>query len=566
MSLAQIIRKYTLQNAVKYEGKANPGNVIGKVLGENPEHKNKAKEVQEKVKLCCDQVNKLTLAQQKEELLRIAPELLEEKQDKPREILKALPKAEPGKIIMRFEPSPSGPMHIGHTYPLMLNYAYCKLYDGKLILRIADTNSDNIYDPAYEMLVEDFHWLCPDVKKEVVVQSDRMEIYYKYALKLIQELHAYVCTCTGDAFREISVKKNPCPCRDQGRDHNEKLWAQMLNGTLAEGDAVVRLKTDMKHANPAMRDFPLLRINESEHPRQGKKYRVWPLLNFAVAIDDHDMALTHVLRGKDHFDNTKRQKYIFDYLGWEHPHYIHIGRINFEGIRLKTTTTRHDIENGMYDGWDDVRLPFLPALRRRGYQPHAFERYALSVGVTLADKSVEANEFFKTINFFNKEKIEPLSNRYFFIENPKEITVLNAPLEVVELNLHPDYKKGGRVFHTTDTFLIAEEDFDAIHDGQLIRLMDCLNFRKNQDQFVFVSNSYDDFKKDQGAKIIHWLPKDAKHIPITLLDIDNTYHEGLCENGIAELEEGSFVQFERRCYARLDKKENTTYLFVMTHK
>src|SRR3989344_231441 len=245
MSLAQTIRKYALQNAVKHEGKCNPGNVLGKVLGENPEYKNKAKEVQQEVKEISEHVNAMSLDDQKKELLRIAPELLEEKSGE---------------------------------------------------------------------------------KKEILVQSDRMEIYYKYASKLIEELHAYVCTCPQEMFQENSKKGIPCECRDRGRHENEKLWGQMLNGELEEGDAVVRLKTDINHPNPAMRDFPLLRINESEHSRQGRKYRVWPLLNFAVAIDDHDMALTHVLRGKDHFDNTKRQKYIFDYLGWTHPEYIHIGR------------------------------------------------------------------------------------------------------------------------------------------------------------------------------------------------------------------------------------------------
>ena len=154
MSLVQTIRKYALQNAVRYEGKANPGNIIGKIMGESPEYRAKAKEVQKQIALACNEINALSIEQQRDELLKIAPELLEEKKEPKREILKALPLAQPGKVVMRFEPSPSGPMHIGHTYPLMLNYAYCKLYDGKLILRIADTNSDNIYDPAYEMLID----------------------------------------------------------------------------------------------------------------------------------------------------------------------------------------------------------------------------------------------------------------------------------------------------------------------------------------------------------------------------------------------------------------------------
>jgi len=408
----ELILKYALQNAVKYNGKANQGAVIGKVLQENPDLKKDIAELAKSVSQVINDISKIPVAEQKAKLMKLAPELLEEKKEQKKEMLEL--KDVKGKVVMRFEPSPSGPLHIGHAYVLSLNSEYCRKYKGEMILRIGDTNPENIYKPSYKLIEENAKWITKNNISKVFVQSERLEIYYRYMEELINLGKAYVCTCDQDGFKEMLLKSIECPCRRLDAKETMKRWKKMFK-EYEEGDAVVRIKTNLNDKNPAMRDFPVFRINDSEHPKAGKKYRVWPLMNMAVAVDDIEMKVTHVIRAKDHHDNSIRQKYIYEYLNKKFPEALFVGRINFEDMQVSCSKTRPLIEDGTYSGWDDIRLPFLDALRRRGYQPEAFIKYSLDVGVSLNDKKVSKKEFFKIIDAFNRDVIEPIANRYFFV-------------------------------------------------------------------------------------------------------------------------------------------------------
>ena len=341
---------------------------------------------------------------------------------------------------MRFEPSPSGPLHIGHSYVLSLNYEYVKKYGGRLYLRIADTNPGNIDSFAYEQIPEDANWLCEGMIKDAIIQSDRLDIYYRRAKELIEKSAAYICTCDPEDFRKTLLASKPCPCRELGAEENLKRYAKMFSEYNPK-DAVMRFKSDISHKNPALRDFPLMRINETPHPRHGKKHRVWPLMNLSVAVDDMETGVTHALRAKDHADNAIRQAMMHEAWGHKTPQTLFVGRINFEGFELSTTKTRQKIEQGLYAGWDDIRLPFLMALKRRGYKAEALRRFALSIGVTRTDKTVAINEFFKSINAFNRELIEPQAARYFFIKDPVKIKVEGAQERDIKMPLHPGDRK-----------------------------------------------------------------------------------------------------------------------------
>ena len=360
------------------------------------------------------------------------------------------------------------------------------------------------------------------------------------------------------------LKSIPCPCRHIRKQANVERWEKMLT-TFKEGDAVVRIKTDITHKNPAMRDWPALRINLNSHPKQKTKYRVWPLMNFAVTIDDHELGITHAIRAKEHMDNEKRQKYLYDYLGWKMPEHLYIGRINFKDLRVSCSKTRPLIEDGTYTGWDDIRLPFLEALKRRGYHPDAFIKYALDVGISQTDKTTTGEEFFKAINAFNKDAIDSKSHRYFFIESPVEIKVSNAPMQNVELDLHPNNRKKGRKFSTTDKFYLTKEDHKNIKDNKLIRLMDCLNFKKEGKEFTFDSLDYNKFK-EQGNLIIHWLPKEKDLVNVEVIMPDNKIKKGLGEKGLKDLSEGQVIQFERFGFVRLDQKLGNKLVFWFAHK
>jgi len=558
--MKDLILKYALQNAVRYNGKANLGAVIGKVLSENPALKRKIKEVSKEIQRIIKEVNSISLEKQKEKLEKLAPKLLHEKKKEKKRVLPALEDAK--KVVMRFEPSPSGPLHIGHAFTLSLNSEYCRKYDGKLILRIADTNPENIYEKSYELIPKDANWVTKNNIKEVFHQSDRLKTYYKYAEELVKKGHAYVCTCKAENFREAMLKQLACPCRNISEKENLERWKKMFS-SYKEGDAVVRIKTNLHDKNPAMRDWPALRIKEGKHHKQKKKFRVWPLLNFAVAVDDHLMNITHTIRAKEHMDNEKRQKFVFDFMGWKMPKHLYIGRINFKDLRVSCTKTRPLIENKTYTGWDDVRLPFLEALKRRGFKPDAFIKYALDVGVSQADKLVSGEEFFKALNAFNKDIIDPNAYRYFFIEEPKEILIKNAPEQNVELDLHPDNKKRGRKFKTKDKFYISAEDYKKLKEGKLYRLMNCLNFKKLKGKFVFDSLEYAKFK-EKGESIIHWLPKE-KLIKTEILMPNGKLKKGLSEEGVSKLKVNDVIQFERFGFCRLDKKTDKL-IFWFAHK
>jgi len=389
------IRAYALKNAIHYKGKANSGAVISALFHEGLEKGDVKKNIK-KINSVVKEVNSLSLNEQKNEFEKLEREVSEREV---REGLAELPDAEKG-VIMRIAPSPSGSFHIGHALIFCLNLLYVQKYGGTFYVRIEDTNPNNIYKPAYKMLEEESKWLSKG-KAKVVIQSERMNLYYKYVEKLIRKKVAYVCICSGDEFREFVKEKKNCPCRKLSVKENFERWKKMLKGYKV-GEAVLRFKSSMKHKNPAMRDFPLARINMTKHPLQKNKYCVWPLMNLAVSVDDIEMKMTHIIRGKDHRDNAKRQEMIYKVLNKKFPWTAFLGKIHFKDLELSATKMREGIESGKYSGWDDPKLPTIASLRKQGYKPEAFWKFAEQVGLSESDKVMDKEEYFKLLNSFNR--------------------------------------------------------------------------------------------------------------------------------------------------------------------
>ncbi|MGD1060138.1 MAG: glutamate--tRNA ligase family protein, partial [Methanomassiliicoccales archaeon] len=282
-----VVRKYALQNAVLYGGKANPKAVSGKVLAEEPALRSRAKEIIPMIEAIVDKVNSIPPEEQRKELEGIDASLLKREVKEKVHALPDLPWVEIGKVVMRFAPGPSGPLHLGHTRVAILNDEYCRRYDGCFIDRIEDTNPDKIDPDAYDMIPEDLEWLGVKVGK-TVVQSERFELYYDMARQLIEMGKAYVCTCPADEWRALKEQKRTCPHRDLPPNVQMDQWEKMLAGAYEEEKAVLVVKTDLDHPNPAIRDFVGLRIvTSTPHPRTGTRYCVYPMMNFSVAVDDH---------------------------------------------------------------------------------------------------------------------------------------------------------------------------------------------------------------------------------------------------------------------------------------
>ncbi len=561
------ILQWTLKNTLDFQGKANANAILGKVLAEHPELKKNIKELLGEITKTIKEVEKLSVTEIQNKLRELSPQLLQEQPSQKEEQLKPLSNAQNGKVVVRIAPSPSGPLHIGHAYGVSINYEYAKMYRGKLILRMEDTNPENIYPPAYQMIEQDAQWLTDQGISTVVVQSSRLGIYYDYGEKLIRLGKTYVCTCDADSWRELKKIKKACPCRELSVKENQLRYAKLFT-EYAEGEAVVRLKTDIQHPNPAMRDIALMRVVEHVHPKTGKNHRLWPLMVFAVAIDDHELGITHVLNGKDQADNALKEQLIMDCFGWKSPEYKHWGIINFKGFIISKTETKRAIEEGKYTGWDDIRLPFLPALRRRGYQPGAFRKFAREMGLSLNDKTVSMEEFWKTINAFNREIIEPQANRYFFIDQPQKITIDGAPQKKVELDLHPDFpKRGKRTMAAKKEIYLSKSDHENLLEKKIHRLMEYCNFTKTKGKFQYLSDDYETFKnaKNKGL-IMHWLPVQDDLPQVEVLMEDGSIVKGLGEKSLLTVPVGEIVQLERRYFARVDRKEKNTITLWYLHK
>lgn len=397
---SKLISAYALKNAVEHDGKCRVESVISALFHEGLK-KEDVKKIVSNVKKEVEKVNALSKEEQEQEYRKLKGKVGKRKE---RKGLSSLPNAKKGKVVMRFAPSPSGPLHIGHAATACISFLYVKKYGGKFYVRIEDTNPENIYKPAYKMLKEESKWLF-DNKAKIIIQSERMSLYYKYIDKLIRLGKAYVCTCSQKKFKGFISKMKNCPCRGLNVKENLSRWKKMLSknkDSYKEGQVAVRFKSGMKQKNPAFRDFPLARINLTPHPLQKKKYRVWPLMNFAVAVDDIEQKMTHVIRAKDHRDNAERQKMLFKALGKKYPWAGFLGRWHFKDLVLSTTKMRKAIKQGKYKGWDDKRLPTIASLRKQGYKPEAFWKISEQVGLSEVDKKIAKKEYFRLLNQFNK--------------------------------------------------------------------------------------------------------------------------------------------------------------------
>jgi glutamyl-tRNA synthetase len=545
-----LLRKYALQNAVKYGGTPRAGTVISRIMGEYPELRSEGRRISVLMKAIVKEITGLTPEKQREELARIAPRLLEELSETREHVKAGLPALEGADrgVVMRFAPNPSGPLHLGHARAALLNDAYVRRYGGRYILRIEDTDPRRVDPDAYATVAEDCAWLGL-ATSEVVYQSDRLDTYYDHARRLIEMGGAYVCTCEADQFRELKLAKTACPCREADPEKNLALFEAMLGGEYAEGAVTVRVKTDIEHPDPAVRDFSALRIVSSPpHPRV--EATVFPLMNFSVAVDDHLLGITHVIRGKDHIANTARQRYIFEYFGWKTPVYKHYGRMGIEGVVLSTSQMKAGIAEGTYTGWDDIRLGTLRAIARRGITPEAVRNAILEIGIGETDISFSWENLYAK----NRDIVDPVANRHSFVPDPVLLEIEDAPCGfTVEAMLHPaDPGRGVRKLSFDGSVYIPKADLD-LACGKMIRLKDLFNITlgEGRDCLVakFAGKSLDEARKAK-VPIIQWLPP-AHTIPCVLHTPEGEM-KGYCEPMVA-LDMGKVVQFERVGFVRIEK-------------
>lgn len=539
-----IIRKYALINAIEYGGEASVKAVMGKVMGESPELRKDPKKTLELIRKEISNVNSMTKEEQEEELKRLYPEYFEKESIDKKKELPPLPHAD--HVVTRIPPEPNGLAHIGHGLSFYFNYYYARRYNGTVILRFDDTNPEKEKKEYYDEMKKDIQWLKIDWDEEHY-ESDDLPVLYQYAENLIEQGNAYVCFCPQPKIKEDRYAMRACDCRSRDISENFDLWKEMLTGK----KYILRIKGDMASPDSQMRDPTLFRIVTTPHPIQKDKYVVWPTYDFACAVEDSILGVTHVLRSNEF--HTKLQNYIRDLLSLRHPIIIQYSRFNVKGSPAAKRQLRPLIEEGLVEGWEDIRLTTIRALKRRGIVPETIHALAVEMGLSTSEPKID----WSIIEALNRKIIDSKAKRYFFVPDPVKLHVENAPGITVRLKVHPDFDYGFREIKTGSTFYISEKD---IHDE--FRLKDLFNVRiterNGELKGVFTGK-----KVKKGLEKVQWVTD--KNVFVTVLVphellVDGEYNpeslkivKGLAEEAVKTLPVDEIIQFERFGFCRIDE-------------
>ncbi len=542
-----------LQNAVSHGGKASANAVLGRIMA-----KFKGIAVQEAMTAINEAVgraNRMTLKEQVETLESTAPELLvREKREKVAR-LRELEGVTAG-MRVRLAPYPSGALHIGNSRMIILNDEYAKKYSGELLLVYDDTIGSEEKLPkldSYELIRDGLKWLGVKWSGEYY-KSDRLELFYSWASKLIEKGIAYACMCNAEVLKKNREDGIECVHRSHSVAENAEIWKGMLAGNFAEGEAVLRVKTDMNHRNPAFRDRVLCRISNREHPRVGRTYRVWPMLEFSWAVDDIELGMTHIIRGKDLYTEDFMEDFIWKKLGITGPRFEHFGLLRISGVKIKKSKSMNEIASGEYFGWEDPRTWSLQSLRARGFRPEAIRNFIVNLGMSLNDIEIAVDSIYSE----NRKLLEPAADRYFFVDNPVKVEIEGAPeLGHVEAALHPDFpERGKRKILASSYVYISSKDAAAFNRTE-IRLKDYCNVIIDGGRARCTGRENRDLQK------VQWVPAEDS-IPCEIIMADGARVSGLAEGAIRNIEIDSPVQFERFGFVN-PREKGDRFLFYYTH-
>ena len=566
--IANIARKFALQNAVTFEGTAQLKAVIGKVIATFSKQGVNPKDIIPIVKAIIKEVNELPVEDQRQQLEEIAPELLEKKKQERDFSLPDLPHAEQGNVITRFPPEPNGYLHIGHAKAAIVDFEYAQKYDGSFILRFDDTNPVKDKIEFYEAQKKDLEWLGISWNKEYHT-SDHLLKHYQLAEQLIAQKDAYVCTCSAERTKEGRKNKVACSCCDKPENQQQELWQQMQDHSL---NAVLRLHADMKSDNTAMRDPTLFRIIDAPHPLQEDRFHVWPTYDFAGAVEDSISGVTHPFRTKEYELRDEVYFYLLEKLNLRKPTLMEFARLNIEGMPVSKRLISPLVENGTDSGYDDIRLPTLRGLRRRGIVPEALKQFVFQQGISKVESTVP----FSLVESENRKIIDPIAKRYFFVPNPVQLLVNDAPKKTATISFHPrNNELGFRKIQAEKSFFISASDVNELAISNVFRLKDMFNVKVDAIEDDSVIGSYAGDELISDSLKIQWVAEN--YVPITVLVPDvlmkngqfneNSLTEvkGFAEPSILNINSGEIVQFERFGFVRIEKDHDQIHAFF-THR
>ncbi|GAB7009485.1 glutamate--tRNA ligase [Halorubrum trueperi] len=543
-----------LYNALKHDSDPDVGAIMGPLMGENPDFRPHGDEIPGIVAPVVNRIADMDDGERRERLAELAPDLLAEleaEDETDDHVLPALPNAEDGAVVMRAAPNPNGPWHVGHARMPAVIGTYKERYDGEFICRFDDTDPETKRPDldAYDAILEDIEYLGfePD---RVIRASDRLETYYDHARELIDAGGAYTCSCSGDDFSALKNDGEACPHREKDAETVRDEFSAMVDGEYDAGGMVLRVRTDIEHKNPALRDWVAFRMIDTPHPREeAADYRCWPMLDFQSGVDDHLTGVTHIIRGIDLQDSAKRQRFVYDYFGWEYPEVLHWGHVQVDeyDVKLSTSTIKELIETGELTGWDDPRAPTIRSMRRRGIQGQALVDSMTALGMSTSDVDLAMSSVYAN----NRDLVDDDANRYFLVRDREDdpavaLDVVGGP-DAGHPPLHPDHEERGDRTVPAGRVLIEESDLPAHGDRVWLKGFGCV--RHTRDAFEYVGDDIE-VVREGDVDVVHWVPA-AESLETLVRTIEGDVR-GFSEPAIADAAVDDVVQFERVGFVRLD--------------
>ncbi|MBN1941289.1 MAG: glutamate--tRNA ligase [Candidatus Diapherotrites archaeon] len=544
--------RYAIKNAFAHSGKAEIGAVVGKIMAlhKDTDLKKAMPDIIEAVK----KVNLMSMEEIEKEFRKYEEGY--ELQPKPeREGLPEIDLKKIGeKVVTRFAPNPSGAIHLGHARQAIMSHDLAKEHGGKFIVRFDDTDP-KIKVPlkrGEEIILKDLEWLgiIPD---EVARASDRFDLYYRFMEKAIDIGKAYVCDCNNEKWKKMKEQGEACKCRDLDAKENLKRFGKMLKHEYKEGEVVLRIKTDIKHADPSLRDWWAARIVDKPlHPTAKDKY-VWPSYNFASAIDDHEMGVTLIIRGQEHSQNAEKQKFLYKYFGWKYPECVHTGRVQSDIGVLSKSKINEMAEEKDFLGFSDPRLATIDALRRRGFQPEAIRKIIIEIGLKTSDTRIE----FKKLAEYNKKFVEN-SERIGFLRNPVRLDVENSRMLEVDIDGRKYKIEQGAM-----QFAVDRKEIENAVAGETYRIRNTYDVKiLKQDPLQVFAEFIG--KTSRKMPVLHWLLQDSS-IDAQIFTPDGKML-GMCDDRILNKKAGDIVYLEKFGYCRIDAIEDTKVVLFWAHE
>ena len=514
------------------------------------------------------------------------------------------------RIHTRFPPEPNGYLHIGSAKAIWINSQTAKKYGGTFNLRYDDTNPSKEDTEYVNSIYEDLNWLGATPTGGVFYGSDYFDKCYEFAVKLIKDGKAYVCDLSAEEMKEyrgtLTEPGKNSPYRDRSIEENLDLFERMKNGEFPDGSKTLRAKIDMSSSNINMRDPAIYRILRAHHHRQGNKWCIYPLYDYAHPIQDALEGITHSLCSLEFENHRPLYEWVVDNIGFEKkPKQREFARLNVTYTVMSKRYLRYLVENILVDGWDDPRMPTLCGLRRRGYTPESIIDFVSRAGVAKAYSIVDI----ELLEHCIREELNMTAKRRICVTDPVKVVITNydeSKVEYFPVSNNPnDENSGTRDLLFTREVFIDRSDFEEVPPPKFFRMkpsgevrlmgayiVKCNDVIKDENGKVIELHCTADLESGNGNPVdgrkvkgtIHWISaQNAKEVTLMLYDKlftienlsdipeDKTYNDYLNPGSLVKIEKalveksledavnGEKFQFVRNGYYCKDSKYENTF-------